>query len=112
MWSKTEASFAQARQGFENSSPGRKRLRARSPRARPRFAPPSGTSADIMRPHSEFVRAQMRSRAEPAAKIGQLVALAAISCGQIEKISLVSILTEVSRSERASGPGLLCGIAP
>jgi hypothetical protein len=67
-----EARFARARPGFENSPPARKRpglLAARDRGSRHR----QGTSDDIMRPHREFVRAQMRSPAEQAAKIGQLV---------------------------------------
>jgi hypothetical protein len=72
-----EASFEQARQGFAN--PRRRASdRGLDRRARgPRFAPAPGTAADVMRLHGEFVRAQMRSLAEQAAKKGQLVSKAA-----------------------------------
>jgi hypothetical protein len=67
---------------------------------------------EVMRLHREFVRAQMRSLAERAAKIGQLVAHTALEVNRTEKMIFVRPLIQVSGSERASGPGLPCGIAP
>jgi hypothetical protein len=67
---------------------------------------------EVMRLHREFVRAQMRSLAEQAAKIGQLVAHTALEVAKTEKMIFVRPLIQVSGSERASGPGLPCGIAP
>jgi hypothetical protein len=40
-----------------------------------------------MRPHGEFVRAQMRSLAEQATKIGQLVSQAAIAAAKIKSLA-------------------------
>jgi hypothetical protein len=87
MRSMAEASFAQARRGFEKflagaqATAGPVAARAATVRAGP------GTPASVMRLHSEFVRAQMRSLAERAARIGQLVSYAAIAKATPKKLA-------------------------
>ena len=105
MRSMAEASFEQGCRGFENSSPARTRPWARSPRAATVRAG-AGTPADVMRLHSEFVRAQMRSPAEPAAKIGQLRSQAAI--GATKSKSLYFSISWLKFRDRNAHPVRVC----
>jgi hypothetical protein len=122
-----EASFEQARKGFEKFLAGAQAIAGSTePRGAMSYAEANVRASldygqallrasglpEVMRLHREFVRAQMRSLAEQAAKIGQLVAPICDRGHKTEKLIFVRFLIEFSGSERASSPGLLCGIAP
>ena len=110
MRSMAEASFDQARKAFEKFLTGAQRPPDRSRSGARRFAPAPRTSAprrfpiaeknvqasldyaqsllhakdltEIMRLHSEYVQTQMRSLAEQASEMGQIVSKAAMEAAK------------------------------
>jgi hypothetical protein len=66
----------------------------------------------VMRLHREFVRAQMRSLAEQGRRNRAIGHIGRDRNDKAEKLKLINFLIEVSGLERASAPGLPCGIAP
>jgi hypothetical protein len=78
---------------------------------------------EAMRPHSEYVKAQMRSLAGQASEMGQMAGPGRRSTrpgGKAEKklkaeklfLNLQRLFLNVFQPELAFGRGLLCGIAP